>query len=643
MNPILIPVILPIATALVILLISERTKYLKELLAIAGTGVALVGAIPALSQALFGTAMEYSARWAGYGIDFTLKADKLSAFILLGVTFFAFIVSIYSFSFEKKGSAKWFYFNLLVTAAFSAGAALADNLVAMLFFWEGLLIFLYAFIALSKPDQAAKGPVLCATERDNIIPPYRCGREKRTAMKAFLINGVTDLAMLAGICITGYIAGTFSMTGIAGNKLTLNGWAALGYVLMLTGAVSKAGALPFHTWIPDAAMDSNAPFMSFVPAALDKLLGIYFLTRISVYLFALNGFAQLGLMTLGAVTLLVAVMMAFVQTDYKRLLAYNAVSQAGYMILGIGTLNPIGIAGGLFHMVNNAIYKSCLFMTAGSVERQTGSNSLSKLGGLFGSMPVTAICYIIAAAAISGIAPLNGFFSKEMIYAGTLNTGYTWFFIAAELGSVLTLASFLKLGHSVFFGPKPEALKDTREAPFSTLLPMMILAALCVAFGFGARLPVDFLLAPSLQGLGLPYEGIEAGFHFNKLFWASIVVILVALINHMFGLAAGGKASKASDHIHYAPGLKEFYALAEDRVFDPYEQVMKRVPSAANLLYKVDRFFDYLTDDLPSFVVNAFSKTSQRFHTGSYPLYMALTIAGFVVYILITANYGEIK
>ena len=121
------------------------------------------------------------------------------------------------------------------------------------------------------------------------------------------------------------------------------------------------------------------------------------------------------------------------------------------------------------------------------------------------------------------------------------------------------------------------------------------------------------------------------------------MVILAALVNHMFGFAAGGKAGKASDHIRCAPGLKELYALAQARVFDPYEQIMKRVPSAAGLLYKVDRFFDYLTDDLPSFVVNAFSKTSQRFHTGSYPLYMALTIAGFVVYILITANYGGIK
>ena len=622
MNPILIPIILPLASALLVLLISEKTRYVKELLTIAVTGVCLISAVSIINQALFGTVMEFTSAWAGAGLVFTLKADKLSSFLLLGLSLFSFVIAIYSFSYERKGNAKWFYFNLLITAAFSAGAALADNLVAMLFFWEGLLIFLYAFIALSQSGQPSK----------------------KTAMKAFLINGVTDLCLLVGICITGYIAGTMSMTVISDNKLTLDGWAALGYVLMLIGALSKAGAIPFHTWIPDAATDSSAPFMAYVPAAVDKLLGIYLLTRISVYLFTLNGVAQLGLMTLGALTILIAVMMAFVQSDYKRLLSYHAVSQTGYMILGIGTLNPIGIAGGLFHMINHATYKSCLFMTAGSVERQTGSNDLSKLGGLFGVMPVTAVCFMIAAAAISGIAPLNGFFSKELVYAGTLNTGYTIFFIAAELGSVLTLASFLKLGHSVFFGKRPEALNGTREAPFSVLLPMIILAGICVAFGFGARLPINFLIEPSLQNLNLVHEEVLAGFHFNGLFWASIVVILIAVINHMFGLAsAAGVASKSSDHIHYAPGLKELYAMAEQRVFDPYEQLMKRMPSAANVLYRIDRFFDYLTDDLPSFAANAFSKTSQRFHTGSYPLYMALTIAGFAVYILLTATYGGIK
>jgi NADH-quinone oxidoreductase subunit L len=560
-----------------------------------------------------------SLRWLTPAITFTLRADALSAFLLLAVSLFSAAIAIYSFSMPKKGPSKWFFFNLLMTQAFAAGAALADNMVAMLFFWEGLLVFLYTFIALSQDGHAAK----------------------RTAMKAFLINGVTDLCLLVGICITGYIAGTMSMSEISANRLTLDyGWSVFAYVLLLIGAVAKAGAFPFHTWIPDAATDSSAPFMAYVPAAIDKLLGIYFLARASVYLFALNGGMQLVLMTLGAVTILVAVMMAFVQKDYKRLLSYHAVSQTGYMILGIGTLNPIGIAGGLFHMINHATYKSCLFMTSGSVERQAGTTDLSKLGGLFRAMPVTGLCFVIAAAAISGIAPLNGFFSKELVYKGTLDTGYTVFFLAAELGSFLTLASFLKLGHSVFFGKRPEALKDAKEAPFSMLLPMLGLASICVAFGFGAHLPAEWLIAPALKALNL-VPGELAGFHPDKLYFLSVIVILAAVINHMLGLAAGGgKPDKASDHIHYAPVLKEAYAMAERRAFDIYEFGMdKVVPVFSKALFKADRFFDWALDTAPSSVAGFFGGTSRRFHNGSYPLYMALTLIAAAVYILLAGGF----
>ena len=383
--------------------------------------------------------------------------------------------------------------------------------------------------------------------------------------------------------------------------------------------------------------------MAYVPAAVDKLLGIYFLARISIYLFALNGAMQLLLMTLGAVTILAAVMMAFVQSDYKRLLSYHAVSQAGYMILGIGTLNPIGIAGGLFHMLNNAVYKSCLFMTAGAVEKRTGTGELSKLGGLFRAMPVTGLCFVIAAAAISGIAPLNGFFSKELIYKGTLSTGYTVFFIAAEIGSFLTLASFLKLGHAVFFGKRPEGLNSVKEAPFSNLLPMAILAAVCIAFGFGAELPETWLLAPSLHALNLAAP-VLSGFHPDELYWLSVLIMIAAVTNHAVGCSlSGGRACKASDHIHYAPVLKETYALAEKRFFDPYEVIMRMVPFAAAVLHRIDRALDFLTDNLPSRIGEAFSEVSGRFHNGSYPLYMTLTIAGVIVYIFITASYGGLR
>ena len=142
--------------------------------------------------------------------------------------------------------------------------------------------------------------------------------------------------------------------------------------------------MPFHTWIPDAAVDAPLPFMAFLPASLEKLLGIYLLARISLDMFKLSGGSWISmlLMTIGAITILLAVMMALVQKDYKRLLSYHAVSQVGYMILGIGTCLPIGIIGGLFHMINHALYKSCLFLTGGSVEKQTGTTDLAKLGGI---------------------------------------------------------------------------------------------------------------------------------------------------------------------------------------------------------------------------------------------------------------------
>ena len=126
------------------------------------------------------------------------------------------------------------------------------------------------------------------------------------------------------------------------------------------------------------------------------------------------------MMTIGAVTILLAVMMALIQKDYKRLLSYHAISQVGYMILGIGTALPVGIVGGLFHMINNAMFKSGLFLTGGAVEKQTGTTDLHNLGGLGRKMPVTFACFLMLALSISGVPPFNGFFSKELIFDGAL-------------------------------------------------------------------------------------------------------------------------------------------------------------------------------------------------------------------------------
>jgi NADH-quinone oxidoreductase subunit L len=309
----------------------------------------------------------------------------------------------------------------------------------MLFFWEGLLIPLF-------------GMVLTGGRR--AFP---------AAVKALVLSGTADLCMMIGIGLTVYLSnGVYTIDKI---NLPMDSMGSLAFIFLMIGATAKAGSMPFHSWIPDAAVDAPLPFMAFLPGSLEKLLGIYFLTRISLDMFQFKSGTPISIimMALGAITIIFAVMMALIQHDYKRLLAYHSISQVGYMILGIGTAVPVGIVGGLFHMVNNAIYKNCLFLTAGSVERQTGTTNLEKLGGLGRKMPVTFACFIVAAASISGVPPFNGFFSKELIFEGALENG-TIFYIAAAAGAFFTAASFLKLGHAAYFGKQPAGLEKVKEA-----------------------------------------------------------------------------------------------------------------------------------------------------------------------------------
>ncbi len=611
-NLILIPIFLPLISGVLMLLISEKTKHLREILSIAVTAVSLWASIVILNFVLKSTDISYKINWLGNLSDINLRIDQLSAFILFSVTMFSFLISIYSISIKNKGSSKIFYFLLMLTQTASAASSVSDNLLSMLFFWESMVVMLYIFIYISQNTH----------------------QNKMTALKTFLINGISDLSMMIGIIIIGYISDTLVMSKISQDKLILSGWGTIAYILLLIGALTKAGAFPFHTWIPNAALHSNASFMAYIPAAIDKLLGIYFLARITLYIYQINTTMQLILMSIGAITIIVAVMMAFIQNDYKRLLSYHAISQTGYMILGIGTLNPVGIAGGLFHMINHAIYKSCLFMTAGSVENQTGTNDISKLGGLFTKMPVTGICFIIAAASISGIAPFNGFFSKELVYKGTLQTGYILFFLAAEIGSILTLASFLKLGHSVFFEKLPDEFKNIKEAPISILFPMIILAGICIIFGFGAHLPITKLIQPSLIALGYVSEAELYGFHFDNLFLISIVVIIIAISNHLIGFKMTSKAYKASDHIHYAPVLKQIYEMAENGYFDLYEIFKRFFRWFSNMLFKIDRFFDKLIDDIPVLLTLKISRSVSHIHSGRYNWYMFAIFSFSVAYII---------
>jgi len=440
-----------------------------------------------------------------------------------------------------------------------------------------------------------------------------------------VIVAVSDFCLMAGMALTGYLAKTLAISEI---NLPLGSLSSLAFILLIIGAISKAGSMPFHSWIPDAAIDAPLPFMAILPASLEKLLGIYFLSRICLEMFKLDPASGLSimLMIIGAITIFLAVMMALIQKNYKKLLSYHAISQVGYMILGIGTALPIGIAGGLFHMINHALYKSCLFLSAGCVEKQAGTAELAKLGGLMKKMPLTFTAFAIAALSISGVPPFNGFFSKELIYQAAKDRGMV-FYVVAVAGAFLTAASFLKLGHAVFLGKLSHEHKDVKEAPVTMLFPMGILAFTCVVFGLRNYLPLNHFIQPILGGK-LGGHNFAASEGSGVLVFITGMVLLGALVHHIIAVKVSGSALKAAEHIHRAPVFSVFYNWAEKKYFDPYEVAMKLINKIARLFWYVDRGINWVYESLITEVTFAFSRAIHRIQAGYYVIYVLWSLIG---------------
>jgi len=329
--------------------------------------------------------------------------------------------------------------------------------------------------------------------------------------------------------------------------------------------------------------------------------------------------------------------MALIQKDFKKLLSFHAVSQVGYMVLGIGTAVPIGIAGGIFHMINHAMYKCGLFLSAGSVEHRTGTTELRKLGGLSRTMPFTALGFTVCALAISGVWPLNGFVSKEMVFHGALETGYTIFAIAAWVGAIFTFASFLKAGHSVFFGEKSTEIAPAKESQAPVVISIIILALLCITFGVYNKLPLTLFIQPILEG------HVPAGAHldftshaldlFNPVAMISIACLIIAFLLHVYGFRkAGRKAHLASEPIHNLPVMHQLYDMSEARKFDLYEQGVKFLHGLSFVLFKgLDRPIDFIYEKMVTTAGDKFTGVLKKAHTGHYANYLAWCLAGLIL------------
>jgi NADH-quinone oxidoreductase subunit L len=608
----LIPVLLPAIAAIVNLIVPKPGRNAREIFSTAGAALILYCGF----RLFLMRDLEWSVPWLGSGIDFELRLYSFSRFILLGLSGFLFLIVLYStVKMANAPRKREYYAYLFLTSALANGAALANNFVLLVFFWEGLLLTLYGLITLG-------------------------GRQAhRTAVKSFIISGFCDFCMILGIGILWTLTNTLRMSDVALNPVHPAGLGTAAFILMMIGAIGKAGAMPFHTWIPDAALDAPVTVMAFIPAAFEKLLGIYLLARISLDFFVLepNSPMSIVLMTIGAATIVLAVFMALIQKDFKKLLSFHAVSQVGYMVLGIGTGIPVGIAGGIFHMINHAMYKCGLFLSAGSVEHRLGTTELKKLGGLRREMPITALGFTVCALAISGVWPLNGFVSKEMVFHGVLQTGHKIFAVAAWVGVIFTFASFLKAGHSVFFGPRNPEAKETKENEAPITIPILVLAALCVLFGVYNQLPLKSFIEPIFEGRIRMAGHLDFSRHaldlFNPIAGISILCLLIALGIHWFGWKrAQKKAYLASEIIHNLPVVKNLYQWSEARFFDLYEHGIRFLKGLSHVLFVgIDRNIDFFYERAITAVGKALGGILKKAHNGHYANYLAWCISGLAV------------
>jgi proton-translocating NADH-quinone oxidoreductase chain N len=261
--------------------------------------------------------------------------------------------------------------------------------------------------------------------------------------------------------------------------------ALIAVAFLVVGFGTKAGIAPFHPWLPDAHAEAPTPISVLLSGVMIKMAAYALARTVSIFY---PSWPQITifLVALGAFTMVLGIVMAVVQDDLKRLLAYSSVSQMGYVLMGLGLGTYLGCYGGLFHLVNHAIYKALLFMCVGSVIYATGARNIHELGGLGKKMPITSACFFVGALAISGFPPLNGFMSKITIYLATAEAGMWWATMIAIFTSVLTLVALVHTAYTVFWGqPRSEkvARADVREVPVSMWLPMAILAAACVVLG----------------------------------------------------------------------------------------------------------------------------------------------------------------
>ncbi|MGI8983937.1 MAG: NADH-quinone oxidoreductase subunit L [Acidimicrobiales bacterium] len=516
---------------------------------------------------------------AGYHVD------GLTVMMLVVVTFISLLVHVYSTGY-LHGDRRYTYF-FAALSLFTAAMLLlvvSDNTLQLLIGWE--LVGLCSFMLIGHW--------------------WEEGVNSSAAIKAFITTRTGDVGLLTGIIVLFFAAGrSFDIEHLNHEALTGgigHGTLLVGAGLLFLGVMGKSAQFPLHVWLPDA-MAGPTPVSALIHAATMVVAGVYLIARLYGVFFA--GFSiEAGGINLvaiiGAITVIIAALLAFVQDDVKKVLAYSTVSQLGYMVMALG----VGAwTAAVFHLFTHAFFKALLFLGSGSLIHAVHSNNMSEMGGLRKFMPTTYKTFLIGSVALAGIFPLAGFWSKDEILLGASENGFPLMLVVGLIGAFMT-AAYMTRACYLIFADEYRGHGHPHESPPSMAWPLRILAVPAVLAGL--------LNAPGIElfhgWVEFEVEGVEPFLHAHE-FNPALAVGSLAIA--LLGIAAAsayyfrGALSGLSDRV---PVLKVGHRILVNKYYldDLFLGIVRGIQ------YPIARAAYWVNQNILDGVVNGVGKGAQR-------------------------------
>lgn len=497
-------VVLPFAGSIVAALLPNSARNAAAWLAgaIAIAGLITVSAL--YSEVLGGASIRHDIEWLPqFGLTFTLRLDGFAWAFSILITGIGALVMLYARYYISPSDPVARFFSLLLAfMGAMLGIALSGNLIQLVFFWELTSVLSFLLIGYWHQNVSA-----------------RAG-----ARMALTVTAIGGLCLFAGVIVLGHIVGSYDLDVVlsSGNQIRAHSLYLTALILILLGAFTKSAQFPFHFWLPQA-MNAPTPVSAYLHSAAMVKAGVFLLVRLWPAMGGTDYWLWL-VGTTGLTTFVLGAFFAVFQQDLKGLLAYSTISHLGLITLLIGLDRPLALVAAIFHMLNHATFKASLFMAAGIIDHETGTRDIRRLSGLWRFMPVTAFLAMVAAAAMAGVPLLNGFLSKEMFFAETIEV-HDGSMLDDALPYIVTLASMFSVAYSlrfirdVFFGPPPVDLPRTpHEPPRWMRFPVEILAVSCIVVGIFPAVTVGPVLSAAVQaviGPAVPEYSLSLWHGFN--------------------------------------------------------------------------------------------------------------------------------